>query len=149
MLKLMVEEVALMPTTVPLSINFPLPKVVAEVQIATWPGAPPERASCLLLKVVQSAEIKQPRLVAEESGQLMTKALPVPRVEVEMLKLLPVVPVATFSTIFAGILSTALIPVPKLEVEMLKTSLVAVEVLTLLSRLVGRLMTTALVVVEI
>ena len=43
-LKVTVEEVALMPATVPLSMIFPLPKALAEVQMALRPTVPePER----------------------------------------------------------------------------------------------------------
>ena len=82
-------------------------------------------------------------------GKLMTRELPVPRVEVEMLKLLPKVPVATLLIRFWGMLTVRELPVPKVEVLTLKTSLTAVVVEMLLIKLTGRLMTKALVEVEI
>jgi hypothetical protein len=69
----------------------------------------------------------------------MTRALPVPLVVVVMLKLLPAVPVAMLLTKFWGMLRTMLMPVPKVVVVREKTSLVAVEVETLLSKLTGKL----------
>ncbi len=44
--------------------------------------------------------------MASALGKLMTKELPVPRVDVEMLKLLPAVPVLTLLTRFCGTLIT-------------------------------------------
>ena len=84
-----------------------------------------------------------------ELGKLMTRALPVPLVEVVTLKLLPVVPVATLLIKFWGMLTVKELPVPRVEVETLKTSLTAVVVLILLMRFWGVLMTSALVEVEI
>ena len=78
-------------------------------------------------------------------GRLMTRALPVPLVEVVTLKLLPVVPVAMLLTRFWGMLTVKELPVPRVEVDTLKTSLTAVVVLMLLIKLEGRLMTKALV----
>lgn len=57
------------------------------------------KAACLLLKVVQSVEVRQPLLEAEALGQLMVKRLVL---EVEILKLLPVVPVAMLGTTLAA-----------------------------------------------
>ena len=62
-------------------------------------------AACLPLKVDQSVEVRQPETEAEELGQLMTKAL----VEVDMLKILPAVPVET-------LLRSLTEPRPKVEV---------------------------------
>lgn len=71
----------------------------------------------LLLKVSQSAEPNSPLTPLAEVGMLITKALPVPKVEVVMLKSLPVVPVATLLTKLTGRLITKEL----VEVEMLKT----------------------------
>ena len=106
------EEEALTPKTVPSSINLPLPKAEAEVQIADCPTAPADKAACLLLKVDQSVEVRQPETEAEELGQLMTKDMPVPKLEVEILKILPAVPVETLLSRLAGRFK-----VNKLEVE--------------------------------
>ena len=106
MVKATLVEVAPTPATVPLSISLPLPMAEAEVQMATWPTAPPERAACLLLKVDQSVEVRQPETEAEELGQLITKDIPVPKVEVEMLKILPAVPVETLLSTLVGWLIT-------------------------------------------
>jgi hypothetical protein len=78
-------------------------------------------------------------LTMEALGRLMTSALPVPLVVVEILKLLPAVPVAMLLTRFWGMLTTRALPVPLVEVETENTSLTAVVVETLLIMLEGRL----------
>jgi hypothetical protein len=52
----MVEEVALTPTTVPLSMSLPWVKVLAPFQMETKPALPEPMVESLLLKVVQSVE---------------------------------------------------------------------------------------------
>jgi hypothetical protein len=91
------------------------------------------KAACLLLKVVQSVLVNWPEWLESALGKLITKALPVPLVEVVMLKLLPAVPVAMLLTKFWGMLTTKAL----VEVEMEKTSLTAVVVETLAMMLVG------------
>ena len=87
-----------------------------------------------MLKVSQSEARSWPLLVMLALGRLMTKALPVPLVVVEILKLLPAVPVATLLIRFWGMLTTRALPVPKVEVETEKTSFTAVVVEILLIR---------------
>jgi hypothetical protein len=83
----------------------------------------------LLLKVVQSVLRSWPLLATLALGRLMTRALPVPLVEVEMLKLLPAVPVEMLLTMLVGRFMTKALVV----VEMLKTSpAVVVETLLML-----------------
>jgi hypothetical protein len=121
--------------------------VVAPVKYVTWLIAE-EPTPSLLLKANQSVARSCPLLTKLALGKLMTRELPVPLVDVEMLKLLPAVPVAMLLTKFWGMLTTRALPVPLVEVDTEKTSLTAVVVEMLLMMLVGRLMTKALVVVE-
>ena len=71
-----------------------------------------------MLKVNQSVSDSWPVLTMEAVGRLMTKALPEPLVEVEILKILPELPVETLLMILTGWLITKLL----VEVEMKKES---------------------------
>ena len=84
-----------------------------------------------MLKVDQSVEDRQPCTEADDTGQLMTKAIPVPLVEVEMLKMFPAVPVETLFKRFEGKLRVNRLVV---VVEILNTSptvVVAMDGITL------------------
>jgi hypothetical protein len=85
------------------------------------------RAACLLLKVVQSVEVKSPLTPLAAVGMLIVKLL-VEKVElVAMLKSVPVVPVDTLLTILLG---NRTLTVPA-EIEALKVD-AEVEVVTLI-----------------
>ena len=84
-----VDEEALTPETVPLSAIMLLATEVAAVNLDKKPLVP--LLPTLLLNVSQSAEASCPVLVMLAVGKLITKAL----VEVEILKMLPAVPVET------------------------------------------------------
>lgn len=95
MLKPMVEEVAFMPSTVPLSMSLPAISAVEPFQMASNPIVPVPvsglvRAACLLLKVFQSVLFNKPLTPLAAVGRLKVKTL----VEEEILKSVPVVPVA-------------------------------------------------------
>lgn len=85
-----VELVAFIPITVPLSISLPTPIAEADVQMTVWPMVPPDNAACLPLKVDQSVAESWPVLLAEAVGRFMVMEF----VVVETLKIVPVVPVA-------------------------------------------------------
>lgn len=85
-----VDEVAFIPITVPLSINLPTPMAEEDVQIVLKPIVPPDRAFCLPLKVDQSVAESCPVLEAEAVGRFIVS----PVVVVAMLNIVPDVPVA-------------------------------------------------------
>ena len=60
------------------------------------------RAACLLLKVVQSALVRRPRLVAEEEGTLIVREEPSAAGEPETLMSVPVLPVMSPMVAFAS-----------------------------------------------
>src|SRR5690348_13552363 len=79
-LKLIVAEVALIPSTVPLSRNAPEDIDEAEFQKATFPFTPVPVTGftivfCLLLNVVQSVAVKVPVAEAEALGIFRVKLL--------------------------------------------------------------------------
>ena len=88
MLKFTEEEVALIPATAPLSISMPLAVEDAPVALTTKPFV--REPESLLLNVVQSVDVSNPLFAIEDDGKLRVRVCEV----VEMLKSVPVVPVA-------------------------------------------------------
>ena len=102
-LKEMEEEVAPIPATVPLSMRMPAAVEEAPVALTTKPLV--KAPESLLLKLKKSEAESWPVLLMEEKGRLKTAEL----VEVEILKILPEVPVETF---IITLLVTARVEVP-------------------------------------
>lgn len=119
-LKVTVEEVAFMPTTVPLSMSLPSPRVEPEVQMALKPVVPPLKAFCLLLKVLQSAAVKEPVAVAAALGIEIVKTL----LAILAVNRLPVVLVATE---VGTLVLTAMVEVPEIEMPVPELSKVLIS----------------------